>query len=85
MKKASTTKRVLAFLREYIGQKDYAPSIREIARCCGLPGTATVWYHLNKLAWAGVIRRDSRVARSIVLVGRQPVTCKACLRILAKQ
>lgn len=67
-KYGARTEQVLAFLREYIGEKGYPPSVRDIMRGCGLVSTAAADYHIKKLVALGAIRQTPRVARGIALV-----------------
>ncbi|MBI5670287.1 MAG: MarR family transcriptional regulator [Chloroflexi bacterium] len=58
---------VYAFIRVYIREWGYAPSIREIARACYIsPGN--VYRYLDKLEGKGLIERQPGVARSIRLL-----------------
>lgn len=66
------TERVLAFIRRYIGEKGYPPSVRDIMRGCGFKGTSAVSRHLERLADQGIIRVDPHVARGIALVKEKP-------------
>lgn len=61
------TEAVYAFIRDYIEQEGYPPSLRDIARGCGL-GLTTANYHLSRLVQLGLIRRASGQARSLRLV-----------------
>jgi repressor LexA len=61
------TEAVYAFIRAYLEQEGYPPSLRDIARGCGL-GLTTANYHLSRLVKLGLIRRASGRARSIRLV-----------------
>lgn len=56
------------FIRDYIRQWGYAPSIRDIASACFMtPGN--VHRYLDRLEARGRITRQAGVARSICLVG----------------
>jgi SOS-response transcriptional repressor LexA len=61
------TEAVYTYLRDYIEQEGYPPSIRDIAQGCAM-GRTTVIYHLHRLTQLGMIRRASGRARSIRLV-----------------
>ncbi len=63
----ATSEVVYTFIRDYLAQEGYAPSLNDIARGCGL-GRTTVLYHLHRLKQWGLIRRAPGKARSIVLV-----------------
>jgi len=57
--------RVFAFIGDFIGDHDYAPSIKEIGEACDIPSTSSVVYHLDILEREGYIARDREIARSI--------------------
>ncbi|MSQ41481.1 MAG: repressor LexA [Dehalococcoidia bacterium] len=59
---------ILQFLREFIGEKDYPPSIRDIQEGCRISSTSVVDYNLKRLEEKGFIRRDREVSRAIELL-----------------
>ncbi len=61
---------ILAFLRDFVEEKDYPPSIRDIQEGCGISSTSVVDYNLRKLEEMGHIRRDREVSRGIEILGR---------------
>jgi repressor LexA len=68
---------ILHFIRQFIEEHDYPPSIRQIQDGCGISSTSVVDYNLKKLEGAGYIRRDREVSRAIELLergGRRPRT-----------
>ena len=58
--------KIVAFIRRYLHQHGYAPSIRDIMHHCEFKSPRAVSFHLEKLERGGAIRRD-RKARSILL------------------
>ena len=48
--------KILEFIREYVSENGYAPSIREIGQAVGLRSTATVAYHLEQLRRKGLLQ-----------------------------
>lgn len=60
---------ILEFLREFLDEKDYPPSIRDIQEGCQISSTSVVDYNLRKLEEKGLIRRDREVSRGIELLG----------------
>src|SRR5687767_10232472 len=62
---------ILRFIRDFIRDKDYPPSIRDIQDGCSISSTSVVDYNLKALERLGYIRRDREVSRAIELVGRQ--------------
>ncbi|WBL36862.1 transcriptional repressor LexA [Tepidiforma flava] len=60
---------ILDFLRAFIEEHDYPPSIRDIQEGCGISSTSVVDYNLRKLEEKGFIRRDREISRGIELLG----------------
>jgi repressor LexA len=66
---AGKQQQILEFLRTFIEDKDYPPSIRDIQEGCGISSTSVVDYNLRKLEEKSYIRRDREVSRGIELLG----------------
>jgi len=62
--------RILDFLRRYLDEKGYPPSIRDIQAGCAISSTSVVDYNLRILEQEGLIRRDREVSRGIELTDR---------------
>lgn len=58
-------KRILDFLRNFIGEHGYSPSFKEICQGLGYNSLATVHEHLTNLEARGYIRKPPRSRRSI--------------------
>ncbi|TET13897.1 MAG: transcriptional repressor LexA [Dehalococcoidia bacterium] len=72
MKTLSTKqRRILAFLRRFLEEKDYPPTVRDILKGCGISSTSVVDYNLKVLEREGRIRRDREVSRGIELLGKE--------------
>ncbi|MBN1483337.1 MAG: transcriptional repressor LexA [Chloroflexia bacterium] len=69
-KMSERQKRILRFLERYIRENSYPPTIREIQSALELSSTSVVDYNLNLLEKRGLIRRQRRASRSIVLTDR---------------
>ncbi len=61
---------ILTFMREFINEHDYPPSIRDIQVGCNISSTSVVDYNLKALERLGFIRRDREVSRAIELLDR---------------
>ncbi len=61
--------KILQFIREFVRDKDYPPSIRDIQTACGISSTSVVDYNLRALERQGLIRRDREISRAIELLG----------------
>jgi len=57
--------RIINFVTEFLHDKGYPPTIRDIAAGCGISSTSVVAYNLNKLEQAGYILRHSDISRGI--------------------
>ncbi|MEO9255923.1 MAG: transcriptional repressor LexA [Tepidiformaceae bacterium] len=66
---AGKQQQILEFLRTFIEDKDYPPSIRDIQEGCSISSTSVVDYNLRKLEEKSYIRRDREVSRGIELLG----------------
>jgi repressor LexA len=60
-------KRIVEFLKEYIEENGYPPSIREIGAAAGISSTSVVSYNLKRLEEKGYISRDREVSRGLKL------------------
>ena len=63
--------RIINFVTEFLQDKGYPPTIRDIAAACGISSTSVVAYNLNKLEQAGYIRRHSDISRGIKFLSPQ--------------
>ena len=57
--------RIFDFIREFIDEHDYPPSIRQIQDACSISSTSVVDYNLRILENKAYIRRDREVSRAI--------------------
>ncbi len=57
--------RILDYIRDFIEEHDYPPSIRQIQQACDISSTSVVDYNLRILERQGHIRRDREVSRAI--------------------
>lgn len=68
--------RMLKFIRSYLEEHAYPPTIREIGKAVGIPSTSVVKYNLERLQEKGYIERSGEVSRGLrlkdgpALVGR---------------
>jgi repressor LexA len=70
---SSTRERIFNFIRKFINDRGYAPTVRDIMKGCDLASTAVVQHHLNVLEREGRIHRDPEVFRSIQLTGQKNI------------
>ena len=57
--------KILEFVRDYIDEHGFAPSVREIGRAVGINSTKAVKYHLDILVTEGLLKRTPRQARGL--------------------
>ncbi|MBM3314675.1 transcriptional repressor LexA [candidate division WOR-3 bacterium] len=74
--------RIMEFVRAYIEEHGFAPSVREIGRAVGVSSTRAVKYHLDILVRDGLLDRTSRKARSLK-TSRRPDSLPLIGRIAA--
>lgn len=70
---SQTRERIIKFIRDFIDDRGYAPTVRDIVKGCRLSSTAVVQHHLNVLERSGHIHRDPEVFRSIQLTDKKNV------------
>ena len=59
---------VLDYIKQFISEKGYSPTVREICTGLGLKSPATVQEHLKKLTLAGIITNNPKKSRTIELL-----------------
>src|SRR5260370_35753661 len=64
-------KNILKYIEDYVEERGYPPSIREIGDRVGISSTSVVDYNLKVLEREGRIRRDREGSRGLALVGSQ--------------
>jgi repressor LexA len=65
---SSKQQRILTFMRQFVDENSYPPSIRDILSGCSISSTSVVDYNLKALEKMGYIRRDREVSRAIELL-----------------
>lgn len=60
--------RILSFIRRFLTEKAYPPTIRDIVSGCGISSTSVADYNLGILEKGGYIRRHREVSRGIELL-----------------
>jgi SOS-response transcriptional repressor LexA len=68
------TARVHRAIQDFIDGHGYPPGYRDIMDLANISSSSVVRAHLARLAKAGTIRYDQRIARSIVLLKRVEVS-----------
>lgn len=60
--------KIYQFIRSFVEERDYPPSIRDIQQACKISSTSVVDYNLKALERQGLIRRDREISRAIELL-----------------
>jgi repressor LexA len=60
--------RILGFIQDYLYERHFPPTIREIGQSVGISSTSVVTYNLDALERKGLIVRDDEISRGIRLV-----------------
>jgi len=66
---SDTRQRIVEFIRSFVEQRGYAPTMGEIQKALGIRWKSLVEYHLKALEEEGVITREPEVARGIDVYG----------------
>jgi repressor LexA len=61
----SRQRRILEFIRDWVEQYGYPPSVREIGEAVGLVSPSSVAYQLKELEKKGLLRRDPNRPRAV--------------------
>ncbi len=61
---------IIDFIRSFLVDRGYPPTIRDILSGCGISSTSVVDYNLDRLEKEGYIRRHPEVSRGIELLDR---------------
>jgi repressor LexA len=70
-KLSAKQEKILTFMRQFLDENAYPPSIRDIQHGCGISSTSVVDYNLKALENMGLIRRDREVSRAIEVLGHR--------------
>ena len=61
---------IIDFIHDFLVERGYPPTVRDIQSGCGISSTSVVDYHLKALKKGGYIRRHPEVSRGIELLTR---------------
>lgn len=77
-------KRILSFIRHYMADKPYPPTIRDIVAGCDISSTSVADYNLTALEKEGYIRRHGEVSRGIELLDGSSRSDKAVVPVIGQ-
>ena len=63
---------IFQYIKEFLLEKGYPPSVREIGKAVGLKSSSTVHGYLEKLESNGLIKRDPTKPRAIDILDEKP-------------
>ena len=69
---SSKQQNIIDFVRRFLSDRRYPPTIRDIVIGCDISSTSVVDYNLDILEERGYIRRHREVSRGIELLARSP-------------
>ncbi|MEA1904450.1 MAG: transcriptional repressor LexA [Candidatus Hadarchaeota archaeon] len=70
---SSRQENMLKFIREFVRENRYPPTIREIGEAVDIPSTSNVSYNLNMLQEKGYLVRNKMISRGLRLVEPGPL------------
>ncbi len=65
---SGTQRKVFLYIKDFVENNNYPPSVRDICAAVGLSSTSTVHGHLKRLEQKGLIRRTSKMSRAIEIL-----------------
>ncbi len=65
-------RQIIGFINNFLDDRGYPPTIRDIQNGCKISSTSVVDYNLNILERGGYIRRHAEISRGIELMNRAP-------------
>ena len=65
---SSKQQQIIDFIRRFLADRQYPPTVRDIVTGCGISSTSVVSYNLKILEREGYIRRHPEVSRGIELL-----------------
>ncbi|MCX7623136.1 MAG: transcriptional repressor LexA [Thermomicrobium sp.] len=72
---------ILEFIRAFVDEHGFPPTVREIQAGLGISSTSVVDYNLNVLEYLKLIRRNRNISRGIELLERRQRSRDAVVRV----
>ena len=69
VKLSARQENILQFIKEFMEERHYPPTVRDIQTGCNVSSTSVVDYNLHKLQNMGFLKREPEVSRGIELIG----------------
>ncbi len=67
--KESKEEQLLSFIKTYLNDNGYPPTVREMCKAIKVSSTSTIFYYLNKLENSNKIRKNPNKNRALEVVG----------------
>ena len=71
MKKVDKKEQLLNFIREYVDNNGYPPTVREMCHAIKVSSTSTISYYLDKLQDDGSIKKNPNKNRALEIVAKE--------------
>jgi len=71
MKKIDKKEELLNFIKSYVDENGYPPTVREMCRAIKVNSTSTIAYHLSKLEDIGSIKKNPNKNRALEVVDNE--------------
>ena len=72
MKKAYSDEKVYDFIKDFITENGYAPTVRDICKGCNISSTATPYQIINRLVERGLLKKTGNKNRAVSLANLGP-------------
>lgn len=72
MRKLDKKEELLNFIKTYVDENGYPPTVREMCRAIKVNSTSTIAYHLSKLEDSGSIKKNPNKNRALEVVDNTP-------------
>ena len=76
MKKIDKKEELLNFIKSYVDENGYPPTVREMCRAIKVNSTSTIAYHLSRLEDIGSIKKNPNKNRALEVVDNEPKFAK---------
>ena len=73
MGKYSKEEILLQFIRDYLNNNGYPPTVREMCKALKVSSTSTIFYYLNKLETSNKIKKNPNKNRALEIVEDSPI------------
>lgn len=72
MRKAYNDEKVYEFIKDFINENGYAPTVRDICKGCNINSTATPYQIINRLVERGLLKKTDNKNRAVSVANQGP-------------